>query len=132
MTAIAWKLLVTKFLAGLDCAAYMDDCGIWTDELFEEHMELLGKILQQLADNGLKCNLLKCDWAVQETNFLGYWMTPNNINSFPVIRKFTSRKHAIKKKSLQYQMKMKDSPNCVKLQQHEDSNQGPPIRTSPM
>jgi len=71
--------LITKVLAGLDCAAYMDDCGIWTDESFEDHMELVGKILQRLADNGLKCNPLKCDWAVQETDFLGYWMTPNSI-----------------------------------------------------
>jgi hypothetical protein len=71
--------LITKVLAGIDCAACMDDCGIWTDRLFQEHMELVGKVLERLADNGLKCNPLKCDWAVQETDFLGYWMTPNNI-----------------------------------------------------
>jgi hypothetical protein len=71
--------LITKVLAGLDCVAYMDDCGIWTDGSFEEHFELVGKILERFADNGLKCNPLKCDWAVQETDFPGYWMTPDSV-----------------------------------------------------
>ena len=27
----------------------------------------------------MKFNHLKCDWVVQETDFLGFWMTPNSV-----------------------------------------------------
>ena len=71
--------MITEIMAGLDCVSYIDDCGIWTDTTFEQHMELVGKVLSRLVDAGMKCNPLKCDWAVEETDFLGYWMTPTAI-----------------------------------------------------
>ena len=37
------------------------------------------KILTNLEENGMKCNPLMCDWAVEETDFLGHWMTPTYI-----------------------------------------------------
>jgi len=37
------------------------------------------KILTKLEENGMKCNPLKCEWAVKETDFLGHWMTPTHI-----------------------------------------------------
>ena len=30
--------MITKILTGLDCVAYNDNFGIWTDTIFEEHM----------------------------------------------------------------------------------------------
>ena len=67
--------MITEILVGLDCISYIDDCGIWTDTTFEEHMELVGKVLSCLVDYGMKCNLLKRNWA----EFLGYWIMPNAI-----------------------------------------------------
>ena len=70
---------VLKDVLGKDVVVYIDDCGIWTDGSFEDHLLLVEKVLSKLADNGFKCNPLKCDWAVKETDFLGFWMTPNSV-----------------------------------------------------
>ena len=68
--------MITKFLNRLDIVAYIGNCGVWTDPTFELHMELVGKVLEQLVEAGMKCNPLKCSWAIEESDFLGYWMTP--------------------------------------------------------
>jgi hypothetical protein len=73
------QFYIEQALKGLDVEVYIDDCGIWTKGTFEEHLALVDKVLERLAANGFKCNPLKCEWAVQETDFLGYWMTPTGI-----------------------------------------------------
>ena len=70
---------MTKMLEGLDCECYIDDVGIWTSGNFTELVDLVDQVLKRFAANGIKCNPLKCDWAVKETDFLGHWMTPDGI-----------------------------------------------------
>jgi hypothetical protein len=48
---------------------YLDDIGAFSPS-WEHHIELLHTILTKLQDNGFKVNPLKCDWAVQETDWL--------------------------------------------------------------
>ena len=61
------QVTINDILDGLDCKAYINDCGIWTNGSFEEHLELGAKVLKRLNKNGLKCNP-KCDWVVKETD----------------------------------------------------------------
>ena len=63
----------------LDVEVYIDDIGFWSTGTFEEHMVVVKELLQRLSDNGLKCNPLKCAWAVKEADFLGYHMTPAGV-----------------------------------------------------
>ena len=57
---------------------YNNDIGVFTKNL-EEHMKVLTIVLQKLQDNGFTINPLKCEWAVQETDWLGYWLTPTGV-----------------------------------------------------
>ena len=80
----AAQVEMERILHGLDCVVSLDNnIGCWTNGTYEEHMKLVQKILNRLADNNLKTNLLKCEWAVKETDFLGYIMTPTSCKPMP-------------------------------------------------
>ena len=50
---------------------YFDDIVIYSDNL-EDHWRHVRKVLQRLRQKGVNLKLKKCEFAVQETNFLGH------------------------------------------------------------
>jgi hypothetical protein len=54
-----------------DAKVYIDGIGIFAKS-WEHHQKVNVEVLKQLEDNGFTVNPLKCEWAVQETDWLGY------------------------------------------------------------
>ena len=60
------------------CVFYLDDILIYSDTP-EEHVQHVHLILKALQEHGLYVKLEKCEFHVQEINFLGFVITPNGI-----------------------------------------------------
>ena len=69
---------ISKTLEDLDVECCIDDVGIFSNS-HEDHMKPITTVVQRLQATGFKINTLKCEWAVQETDFLGHWLTTTRI-----------------------------------------------------
>ena len=61
-----------------DIDVYLDDVGCFFNS-WNHHVKLLDEVLYHLRTNGFTVNPRKCKFTVQETDWLGYWLTPRGL-----------------------------------------------------
>ena len=61
-----------------DLEVYIDDIAVFSSSS-EDHLKVLDTVCRRLEEKGFSVNPLKCEWAVQETDFLGHWLTPQGV-----------------------------------------------------
>ena len=71
--------VIENALRGIeDIDVYLDDVGCFSNSL-NHHVKLLDEVVYCLKSNRFTVNPRKCEFAVQETGWLGYWLTPRGL-----------------------------------------------------
>ncbi len=71
--------IMKEVLLGLDnVEVYLDNIGMFANT-WEDLLLFHNKVLSCFEANGFTANPLKCKWAVQEMDWLGYWLTPTGL-----------------------------------------------------
>ena len=77
----AFQRAMSQVLSGYsrrNVIVYIDDLLVMT-ETYDEHLELMKKVLNTLAAYGVKIKLEKCSWFSQEVEYLGHVVGVNGI-----------------------------------------------------
>ena len=69
---------------------YSDEVKCWSED-WPQHLVTLECTHSRLEVAGFSINPSKCEWGVQETDWLGYWVTPNGLKH--AILKLAPRPH---------------------------------------
>ena len=75
---IAQEVMENLFRDLDDVEIYVDDIGCFSST-YSTHIKTFDIILTRLEQNGFTVNPFKCKWAVKETDWLGYWLTPTGL-----------------------------------------------------
>ena len=75
---IAQEVMENLFRDLDDVEIYIDDIGCFSST-FVGHIQTLDVILTCLEQNRFTINPSKCEWAAQEADCLGYWLTPTGL-----------------------------------------------------
>jgi len=70
-------------LIGKICAAFFDDCLVYTTGSIEEHAEHVRTVLDRLSRAGLECNMKKCKFAYDEMLFVGHIVSKGTVRPDP-------------------------------------------------
>ena len=91
---------ITELMEGLEdfIQAYLDDILIITKGPYQDHLNKVTEVLKRLQTAGLQVNLPKSKIAVQELEYLGYWLTPKGIR--PMANKVEAIKNLLPPKTV--------------------------------
>jgi hypothetical protein len=75
---VAQEVMESLFRDLDEADVYINDVGCFSNSL-DKHLQSLNKILAILQAANFTVNPLKCEWAAQETDWLGHWLTHQQV-----------------------------------------------------
>ena len=70
-------------LIGVNCAAFFDDCLVFTTGTLTDHLKDVEVVMKRLADRKLEANIKKCQFAYWELRFVGHIVSKGTIRPDP-------------------------------------------------